>query len=156
MGRQKAEEGKHVPRSVYVSCSAIIDNKLIHDTIHCLLANRESLKEDILKEAEDIFKEKYGLVPEYLHGPFYEWKGAYNQQKPGFQNKQIADTTNWEYAVGKKATATYKNWTVQVRFFKDHDDIAFVIFNKSLEGKKYAPKAEATYISELTNLQYLV
>jgi len=151
-GRRRIEDGgKQTPRSIFVSCVAVIDNKIVHEFIKCENCTKESSKEEIFAEAKYFFKEKYLIEPESMLNPSYEWKGT---QVVITKLKEQIDSSEWVHIPGKKATAIYNDWEVTVRFFQEHDDMGFIWYNQSLvPGKKTKPAGKAINLSELKDLK---
>jgi len=149
-GRKRIEDGgKKTPREIFVVCIAHELDEA--ELIKCENSTKDSLRDEIIEEAKEIFKSRHGCGANEFFGPFYEWKGT--QSYSVKTAKEEIDPSDWEYIPGKKATALYKDWQVTVRYFQDHEDIGFVYFNQPLlSNKKTKPAAKAVYLSELKNL----
>jgi len=127
-------------RSIYYTCSAIKDNKLI--SIQLESGNRQI--------ATDIFQKQYNILPEVILGPFYE-KQRTNDPKPPKQKidpkpKKIQQRHN-NVKLGMLNTnhGTYDGWNITYIPVKEEPDLAFVFYNSRIDKAKI-PKPYKTII----------
>jgi hypothetical protein len=91
------------------------------------------------KEAMDLFKKEFSILPQEVIGPFYK------------KRMQILETTRTLKFSSQTKKALYNGWIVNAFILKEPVDQAYLVFVKREDGKKIpSPKGTITVpVSEL-------
>jgi hypothetical protein len=121
------------PRIVMFVCSGI--TREVED--YGILISK-MIEAGTIEEARNIFEKENGIKPEAIHGPFYK-------KQTGTLDKNF----DIEFAAGKKMTGTFNGWHIDALQLKKPEDSVYVIYNKSVDGKKQTkPNAMIVKINE--------
>lgn len=156
-GRKPLKDGgTSTPRKIYIVCAGNVNNKLIFDVIYCPNTLNDTIDDLVIQEAKTIYKEKYGVDPEYHTKPMTIRNPVKDKNKP---NEKISAAEILEQAKivpDRKATAVYKDWYVSVRFLENYNDMAFIIYTKHTKDpakKNKLQTGSVVYLNELENLE---
>ncbi len=116
-------------KPIFYVCAAVVQEKLLMESIIALSE----------KEASSMYKEKYGVIPSQIEGPFLRKKVHIDP-----------DPINLKFN-GIVKSAIYQDWRVNAFFLEDPKDYAFLVFLKNLNNKE---SSKNTTIVPITDLRF--
>jgi hypothetical protein len=105
-------------KPIFYVCAAIVQEKLLMESITALSE----------KEAVSMYKQKYGLIPSQIEGPFLR-KKVHAPPTP----------VNLKFN-GIIKPAIYQDWKVNAFFLESPENHAFLVFLKNLNSSKDSNK----------------
>jgi hypothetical protein len=149
------------PRNIFVVCNGVYEGPdgpaLASENIQ-VLGDKTSSNSELIEKAKKIFKEKYSIEPENVHGPFHMRMGQSGYVKKRDSVRLSAKEIEDLHFSGKSARAVFTGWNVTVQYYEERNDIAFVMFknvvNPSEDGKKHSkPAPKAVPVKLLQNVE---
>jgi len=119
-------------RSIYYVCSNILNDNLISEVIEA----------SSLKNANNLFFNKFGILPSISYGPFFKKK----------KKQEVLGNAFKLSSEHKKAH--YNGWLVKAFLLKEPIDSALLIFLNRLDNKNILPPKGINIVS-ISNLRFL-
>jgi hypothetical protein len=143
-------------RSIMVTMSAIIDQKLVHENYICSLTEGLSTEEgkkitnsEALKDAFEWFEETHGVKPQAHSEPYYIRSGTISAT--GTAHTCPYEFNDVDLKKGHKS-GIYKDWKIDFKLIEQSEDWVYISkFVSKLDGEKkpQTPSLKLVHIDEI-------
>ncbi len=146
-------------REIFVVCSGQYEDtegevQLGSEKFHVQI-DKDATDLQLLAAGKKMFKDRFGVDPATVLGPFFERKG-----KSGYTKKRDSvrfDISNADFS-DKKATGIYNGWNVSLRYIVNRDDIGVVFYKDEVspgEKQKAKPGPKAVALKAVSNIKQM-
>lgn len=131
------------PRPVVWDCAAIVDDTLVHVRLSAPDGSTEEQRGSFsADQAKALFNDTYGIMPESVHGPYYDQKGGQINAAP---RKRETVSIPLPTLTMQRENAIFRGWRGVALGIEGREDVVYFMFgeeiNPSADKKRVPPPA---------------